>query len=86
MMVVIHTDSRCAWTAPSMIGMPSRTGIWLVNVVSNLDGTLSLICTRRDDIWLINRQSTQFGVWNFHMGRMTLAHAQSNDHVSQFGH
>jgi len=62
MMVVIHTDSRRALTTPSMTGMPSLTQILLVNYVSNLDCALSLICKRQDDIRLINRQSTQFGV------------------------
>jgi len=62
MMVVIHTDSHCALTAPSMTGMPSLTQILLVNYVSNSHCALSLICKRQDDIRLINCQSTQFGV------------------------
>jgi len=62
MMVVIHTDSRCALTAPSMTGTPSLTEIVLVNFVTNLDCALSIICKRQDNIRLINRQSTQFGV------------------------
>jgi len=62
MMVVIHTDSCSALTAPSMTGTPSLTQILLVNFVCNLDCALSLICKRQDNIRLINRQSTQFGV------------------------
>jgi len=62
MMMVIHTDSRCALTVPSMTGTPSLTQTLLVNFVSNLDCALSLICNRQHDIRLINCQSTQFGV------------------------
>jgi len=62
MMVGIHTDWRCALTAPLLTGMLSLTKILLVNFVSNLDCAISLICKRQDDIRLINHQSTQFGV------------------------
>jgi len=62
MMVGIHIDSRCALTAPPLTGTPSLTQILLVNFVSNLDCTFSLICKRQDDIRLINRQSTRFVV------------------------
>jgi len=55
MMVVIHTDSRCALTAHSMTHVPSLTQILLANFVSNLDREFSLICKRQDDISLINR-------------------------------
>jgi len=86
MMVGIHTDLRCTLTAPSLTGTPSLTRILLVNFVSNLDCAFSLICQRQDDIGLINGQSSQFGVQNFRMAHMTLGHAQTNYHVSQFGH
>jgi len=86
MMVGILTDSHCALTAPAPTGTPSLTQILLVNFVSNLDCAFSLICKRQDDIRLINRQSTRFEVKNFRMARMTLAHAQTNYHVSQFGY
>ena len=62
MMVGIHSDSRCALTAPSLTGTPSLTHILLVNFVSNSNWAISLICKRQDDIGLINRQSTPFGV------------------------
>jgi len=62
MTVGIHTDSRCALTAPSLTGTPSLTQILFVNFVSNLDCALSLICNRQEDIRLIYHQSTQFGV------------------------
>jgi len=62
MMVGIHRDARCALTASSLTGTPSLTQILLVNFVSNLDCAFSLICNRQDDIGLINRQSSQFGV------------------------
>jgi len=62
MMVGIHTDSRRALTAAPLTGMPSVTQILLVTFVSNLDCAFSLICKRQDNIRLINRQSTRFGV------------------------
>jgi len=62
MVVGIHTDSRCALTAPSLTGTPSLTQMLLVNFVSNVDCAFSLICKRQDDIGLINCQSSQFGV------------------------
>jgi hypothetical protein len=34
----------------------------------------------------LNPQSTQFGVYDFQMAHMTLAHAQTNYHLSHFGH
>jgi len=86
MMVVIHTDSRRALTAPSMTGMPALTQILLPNFVSNLHCLFSLICKRQDDIMLIHHQSTRFGIQNIRMVPMTLAHARMNYHVSQSGH
>jgi len=62
MMVVIHTDSGCALTAPSMTRMPSLSETLLVHFISSLDCALSLICKRQDDSALISRQSTRFGV------------------------
>jgi hypothetical protein len=85
-MVVIHTDSHTALTAPSMTGMLSLSQILLVNCVSDLHCVFSLVCERQDDIMLIEHQSTRFGVLHCHVARMTLAHAQTNYHVSQFGH
>ena len=85
MIVVIHTDSRCALTTPSKTRMPSLTQISLVNSISNLNCAFLCICKRQDDIRLINHLSTRFGVLNLHMARMTLAHAQTNCEVSQFG-
>jgi hypothetical protein len=86
MMVVIPTDSRCVLTTPSMTRMPSLTNILLVNFVFNIDCVLSLNCRRHDDIMVIDCQSTWFGVWNIRVAHMTLAHAQTNYRVSQFGH
>jgi len=86
MMVVIPTNSRCALTIPSMTRMPLLINILLVNFVFNIDCAFSLRCRRNDDIMLINRQSTWFGVWNVCVAHTTLAHAQTNYRVSQFGH
>jgi len=62
MMVVIHTDSRCALTTPSLTRMSSLSETLFVNLISSLDCAFSLICKRQDDIALINCQSTRFGV------------------------
>ena len=83
--VEIVTDLHCALTASSMTRMPSLTQILLVNFVYSLDYAFSRICKRQGYIRLINRRSSSFGVENFHMACMTLAHAQTNYHVSQFG-
>jgi hypothetical protein len=37
MMVVIHTDSRCAMTAPSMTSISSLSETLLVNFIFSLD-------------------------------------------------
>ena len=46
----------------------------------------SLNGDRQDIIKFVSRLSTWFGVWNFRMGCMTLAHPQTNHHDSQFVH
>jgi hypothetical protein len=84
MMVVIHTDSHCAMTAPSMTCMSSLSETLLVNFIFCLDCTVSLIRKRKDDIVLISCQSTLFGVWTVRMARMTLAYAQINYHFLQY--
>jgi len=84
MMVVIHTDSRCAITAPSMTPMSSLSETLGVNFIFSLDCAFSLIRKRQDDIVLISCQSTWFGVWTVHMARMTLAHPQTNYHFLQY--
>ena len=86
MMVVIHPDSHCALTVPSITRMPSLGQILLVHCVCNLDCVFLIIRNRQDHITLIECQSTQFGVWNFCITCMTLAPAQMNSHVSQFVH
>jgi len=83
-MVVIHTDSRCAMTAPSMSSMSSLSEPVLVNFIFSLDCAFSLIRKRKDDIVLISCRSTLFGVWTVRMARMTLAHAQTNHHFLQY--
>jgi hypothetical protein len=84
MMVVIHTDSRCAMTAPSMTCMSLLSETLLVNFIFSLDCVFSLIHKRQDHIVLISCQSTWFGVWTVRMARMTLAHAQTNSHFLQY--
>jgi len=86
MMVVIPTDSRCALTPPSMTRMQSLIYILFVYFVYNTHCTLGLTYKRQDNIMLIDRQSTRFGVLNIRVAHTTLAHAQTNYQVLQFGH
>jgi hypothetical protein len=62
MMVVIHPDLRCALTHPSMTCMASLTEILFKLFMSHFDCAYSIICKRLDNIMLISRQSTRFGV------------------------
>jgi hypothetical protein len=82
-MVVIHTDLRCAMTAPSMTHMSSLSETLLVYCIFSLDCALSHIRKRQDAIFWISCLATVFGVLTFHMTRMTLAHAQMNYHLIQ---
>jgi len=84
MMLVIHTDSRCAMTAPSTTCMSSPSEAMLVNIILSLDCAFSLIHKRQDDSLLISCPYTWFGVWTIRMARMTLVHAQTNYHVSLY--
>jgi hypothetical protein len=86
MMVVIHSDLRCPMTAPSMTHLSSLSETLLVNCICSLDCVFSLIHQTQDDVAFINSQSTWFGVGPIRMGRMTLAHAQTNYHVSKYSH
>jgi len=86
MMVAMHTGLYCALTAPSMTCMTSHTSKLLVNFVTILDLAFALNGNREDDNWLIGRLMAWFGVDYIRMVRTTLAHAQMNYHVSQFGH
>jgi len=81
MIVVRPTDLCCPLIAHSITRIPSLCQLLLVNVVSNLDCMSSFISKRQDNIMLIKCQSTWFGVQNFRMGRMTIAHAQTNYHI-----
>ena len=62
MTTVIHTDSCYTLTAHSMTHMTSQAQMLLVNFVSNSDFGFSLNGNRQDNIKLVNRQSTRFGV------------------------
>jgi hypothetical protein len=62
MMVVIHPDSRCALTTPSMTVMPSLIETLLVNFSSSSNCTFPPICKTQENIALIKCQPTQFGV------------------------
>jgi hypothetical protein len=62
MLVVNPQDSRCALTAPAMTHMPSVTNMLLVNFVVNIDCGFSLTSKRHNDIVVIDRESTPFGV------------------------
>jgi hypothetical protein len=84
MMVVIHTDSRCAMTAPSLTRISSLSEALLVNFMFSLDCAFSHIRKRQDDIVFISCQLTLFGVWTIRMAHITLAHAQTNYDFLQY--
>jgi len=73
-------------TAPSMICITSLASELLVNFVNNLDLAYTLSSNREVDNWLIGRLMAWFRVDHIRMVRTTLAQAQMNFHVSQFGH
>jgi len=86
MMVVIHTDSHCTTSAPSITRMSSLTDSLLLNFIFSCDCALSLFHERQDNIVLIICQSAQIRVSNVAMACMTFVHAQTNYHVSQCSH
>ena len=72
-------------------GLGIKSTLYAIHVVTNsdcvvhqvllLDCALSLNCMTQDNIALIKRHSTQFGVSNFWLPNMSHAHAQSNDRI-----
>jgi len=86
MTVVGQIHSSCALTALSMTRMTSLTYISLAHLVTNIAFALSLNSQLQKETVHFGSPKVQFGSWNFLMVRSTLAHAQTNYHVSQFSH
>ena len=86
MTAVVQIDSSCALTALPMPGMTSLTDIFLAHFVTKIALALSLNSQLQNKTERDGRLTARFGFLNFHMVRSTLAHAQTNYHVSQFGH
>jgi hypothetical protein len=86
MTVVVQIDLACELTALTLTRMTSLTEILLAHFVTNIAFALSLNSHLQNKIERDGRFTAQFGFQNFHMVRSTLAHAQTNYHVSQFGH
>jgi len=85
-MVVIPTDSYWALTSLSMTCMTSLTYILWVYFITDMAFALSLNSNWQIEIECIGRLTDWFGFWHFRMVRLTLAHRQTNYHISQFGH
>jgi len=71
---------------PITTSTTSLTQLLWVHFVSNLGFAFSLNHNGQDDIMLVRCLSTWFGVENFCMAHLTLAHALTNFHISQFGY
>jgi len=84
--IVIHPGSRCALTASLITHMTLLTYILLVRFDYNLDVVFWIDSNRKDDITFIGHELMWFGSDNIPMASPTLAHAQTNYHVSQFDH
>jgi len=81
----MHTGSFRPLTTSSMTYMTSLTAKLLVNFVINLVFVCAFISNREENTTLIGHLMRWFGVYQVGMVCMTLAHAQVNYHVSQFG-
>jgi len=86
MTVIIQTDLYWALNARSMTCMTSLTYILVVYVVTNIAFVFSINSNWQTEIELIGHLTTWFGFKNTRMVRLTFAPAQTNYHVSQFGH
>jgi len=86
MMVVFQINSSCVLTALSMTLMTSLTEILLAHFVTNDAFALSLNSHLQNGTEPFGRLAVQFGFQNVYIVCSTLAHAQTNYHVSQFGH
>jgi len=85
MIVVIHPTSHCALTAPTMTRMTLLTYILLERFISNLVLVFWLNSNWQDGMKCIGHQTMSVGVSNIGMAHATVAHPQTNDHVSQLG-
>jgi len=69
-----------------MTGMTSLNYIVLVHFVTTIAFAFSLNSTGQTEIKLGGHITAWYGFENFHIVRSTLAHAETNYHVSQYGH
>jgi hypothetical protein len=58
----------------------------LAHFVTNIAFALSPNSLLQKETEIVGRLTVRFAFSNVHMVRSTLAHAQTNYHVSQFGH
>jgi hypothetical protein len=86
MTVVVQTDLPWALTSLSVTCMISRTSMLSVYIVNNIAFDWSLNSHLQIEIERVGYLTAWFGFWHFHIVRLTLAHAQMNHHVSQYGH
>jgi len=69
-----------------MTFMTSLIWILLVSIISKLVQVFWLNCNRQDYIEVIGCLLMEFRVYNIGMAQPTIAQAQTNYHVLQFGH
>jgi hypothetical protein len=81
--VVIQTESYPALTALPITRMTSLSYIILVYFVSNFVGFFPLNRNRIGTMQFIGRHAAQCGQYNFLKEHTTIAHGQTNYHVSQ---
>jgi hypothetical protein len=85
MTVVVQLDLSSALTALSMTRMTSLTSILLALYVTIIAFVLTLDSYLKKETEHVGCLTVRFGFKNIHMVCSTLAHAQTNYHVSQFG-
>jgi hypothetical protein len=86
MTVVIQIDSPSALTALSMTLITSLTQILLVYFVTTIAFPLPLNSNMQIETVHLGRFRVRLGFSNIHIVRSTFADAQTNYHVSEFGH
>jgi hypothetical protein len=85
MTVVVQIDSSGALTSLSMTRITSLTEILLAHVIIKIALALSLNSHLQKETEHDGRLTDRVGFLMFHMVCSTLAHAQTNYQVSQFG-
>jgi len=86
MIFVIQADSPRALTVCCTTHWTSLTYISLIYFISNIAFTLLPNSHLEIEIECVGHFSPSFFFYNFHMTHLTLPHAHTDYHISQFGH